>query len=165
MKRKEIKSTIFEYDSTDDLNTEDKELVDAAKEAALHSYAPYSQFSVGAAVRLQNGEIIKGSNQENAAYPSGLCAERVALFYANAEYPKEAVQAIAITAYTKGLYVDQPVPPCGSCRQVILETEIRFRNPIRIIMAGQGKIELVENAHSLLPLNFDDTFLRSDENK
>jgi len=158
MKKKEIRTKILLYDTKEELSKTDFDLVKMAEEAAMHSYAPYSEFQVGAAVLLANGKVIKGSNQENAAYPSGLCAERVALFYANAEYPKVAVDAIAISAFTKGDFIEQPVPPCGACRQVILETEIRFRTPIRIIMASKNKIQVVENAHSLLPLNFDESF-------
>ena len=159
MNEKEIRIKVFEYENIAELPEEEQGLILKAQEASMHSYAPYSQFQVGAAVLLENGVVIKGSNQENAAYPSGLCAERVALFYANAEYPQVAVKTLVVTAYTKGDYIEIPVPPCGACRQVILETEIRFRKPIKIIMAGTKKIRVMENAHTLLPLNFDESFL------
>ena len=121
----------------EELNTDDLELLEAARQATYRSYAPYSHFSVGAAARLANGTIVTGSNQENAAYPSGLCAERTALFYANAQYP------------------DQAIPPCGACRQVMLEAEQRFQRPMRILLFGTKGIYEVKDAGSLLPLSFD----------
>ena len=141
MKNKSTQLTIssnFEvYKSADDLPKEDKELLAAAKKAVKSAYAPYSHFNVGAAVLLQNGKIVIGNNQENAAYPSGLCAERVALFYANAKYPKVGVKTIAVSVKTDHQIINEPVSPCGSCRQVIAEYENLFESPIRIIMSGE----------------------------
>ena len=158
MSIKEIKISINEYNSIDELNNEDKVLINSAKLAADRAYSPYSKFSVGAAVLLANGEIIQGNNQENAAYPSGLCAERVALFYANSKYPDVAVKAIAITAKKNNKFNSSPVPPCGSCRQVMLETETRFKTPIKIILFGENKIQIINKVSDLLPLDFTADF-------
>jgi len=159
MKKKEIITRVTEYDSLEELANEDQILVQKSKEAALGAYAPYSHFHVGAAVKLDNGEIVIGNNQENAAYPSGLCAERVAIFHANAQYPDVAVTAIAISVYYNSNYISTPVPPCGSCRQVLLETENRYGRPIKVILAGEKLIQIIENARALLPINFDEKFL------
>lgn len=139
----------------DELTDEDKALVAAAREATERSYAPYSNFYVGAAVRLANKQIVSGSNQENAAYPSGTCAERTAMFYANAQYPDQPVEALAIAAQTKGKFLSRPISPCGSCRQVILETEHRFGKPVRILLYGTEGIYILEGIQSILPLQFD----------
>ncbi len=155
MKKTEIKTVIYEYNSIDELGTEEAFLIEKAGEAAKKAYAPYSQFQVGAAILLANGEIIQGNNQENAAYPSGLCAERVAIFYANSKYPDIAITAIAICAYKNSKFIEEPIPPCGSCRQVLLEAQLRFNTPIKIIIAGKSKIYLLNNVKELLPLNFD----------
>jgi len=147
----------FEYESyteLTDLSAEDQKLIKNAIEAAKKAYAPYSLFSVGAAVLLENNEIVTGNNQENAAYPSGLCAERVALFYANANYPEQSVKSIAVVAMKNGELVKTMASPCGSCRQVILETETRFKQPIKIIMGSQSGYWIVKNAKELLPLSF-----------
>jgi cytidine deaminase len=159
MKRVDIVTTVLEYDSIDEFTEVEKELIYKSKEVVKNAYAPYSKFHVGAAVLLENGEIITGTNQENAAYPSGLCAERVAIFYANSLYPNVAVKAIAVAAYTNNNYTLSPIPPCGSCRQVISETESRFDKPIKIFLTGKDKIIVIENAKALLPLNFDEGFL------
>ena len=140
--------------SYEELNDEEKKLVDAAKEASNRSYAPYSRFQVGAAVRLAGGVLVSGSNQENAAYPSGTCAERTTLFYANSQYPDRAVEALAIAAQTGGKFIEHPTAPCGACRQVILETEERYRYPIRIYLYGTDEVYIVESIRSLLPLCF-----------
>jgi len=155
MKKTQIITTVFEYDSVEELSQQDQVLVKNAKEAAHRSYAPYSKFNVGAALQLANGEIVQGNNQENSAYPSGLCAERVAVFYANAKFPDVPVKAIAITSRTNGSFLDTPVPPCGSCRQVLLETEDRYNQPIKVILCGEKKIRIVENIKELLPLYFE----------
>ena len=160
MIEKKITTTIYEYNSISELSNDDSILIEKAKEITKNSYAPYSKFYVGAAVLLENDKIITGSNQENAAYPSGLCAERVALFWANSEYPNVAVKSIAIAVKANNEFLKNPAPPCGSCRQVLLETETRFKTPIKIILAGEEKIQIIENAKSLLPINFDDTFLK-----
>lgn len=144
----------------DELQTADREAVDAARAATANSYAVYSNFNVGAAVRLSNGTIVSGSNQENAAYPSGLCAERTTLFWANSQYPNEAVETLAIAARTAQGELEMPIPPCGACRQVILETEKRFGNTIRIILYGAKQCYIIEDGiKALLPLSFDSAFL------
>lgn len=144
----------------DELQTADREVVDAARAATANSYAVYSNFNVGAAVRLSNGTIVNGSNQENAAYPSGLCAERTTLFWANSQYPNEAVETLAIAARTAQGELEMPIPPCGACRQVILETEKRFGNTIRIILYGAKQCYIIEDGiKALLPLSFDSAFL------
>lgn len=140
--------------SYEELNDEEKKLVDAAKEASNRSYAPYSRFQVGAAVRLAGGLLVSGSNQENAAYPSGICAERTTLFYANSQYPDRAVEALAIAAQTGGKFIEHPTAPCGACRQVILETEERYRHPIRIYLYGTDEVYIVDSIVGLLPLCF-----------
>lgn len=154
MIKKELLTTIFEYDSTDDFTKSEQILIEKAKEAAKKAYAPYSKFNVGACVLLENGAMIPANNQENAAYPSGMCAERNAIFYANGIYPDVAVTTLAITAMNDNGTVPTPVPPCGSCRQVLLETEMRFKKPIKIILVGKNKIQVVHNVSQLLPLNF-----------
>lgn len=155
MHTKEIKTIIHEYDSIDELSKEYVAIINEAKQAAQKAYAPYSKFKVGACVLLENGEFIEGNNQENVAYPSGLCAERVAMFYANAKYPDVPVKAIAVCAYSNYKLVKKPVTPCGSCRQVLLESETRFNSPIKVILVGDDKILVIDNAKQLLPLNFD----------
>lgn len=142
---------VYQYN---ELSEEDRRLIDMAKEATKRSYAPYSKFSVGAAALLANGEIVIGTNQENAAYPSGLCAERTTLFYANSQYPDQAVKTLAIAARTENDFLDSPIPPCGACRQVILETEKRYNQPIRILLYGKENIYLIEGIEDLLPLSF-----------
>ncbi|MCQ2344759.1 MAG: cytidine deaminase [Paludibacteraceae bacterium] len=141
--------------SFSELNSLQQKLVEAAKVATSHSYSPYSHFSVGAAVLLDNGIIVSGSNQENIAYPSGLCAERTAMFSANSQYPESAPIAIAIAAYTNGAFVEKPITPCGACRQVLIESEQRFNHPIELMLYGEKQILLVKNVSSLMPLSFD----------
>ena len=138
-----------------ELDNADRELIDTAREATKRSYAPYSHFSVGAAARLANGIVVTGTNQENAAYPSGLCAERTTLFYANSQYPDQAVETLAIAAHNGRDFLDSPIPPCGACRQVMLETEKRFKRPMRILLYGKEGIYELKNVGDLLPLSFD----------
>ncbi len=155
MNIKTIKIEVEEFERLSEMDNEDKMLLEKAAEATNKSYAPYSQFHVGAAVLLENGEIISAGNQENAAYPSGLCAERVALFYAKSKYPDVAVKSVAITAKSENFSIEGPLPPCGSCRQVIAETEKRQNKPIKIIMKGEkGPIHKVTGIESLLPFTF-----------
>ncbi|HAH23707.1 MAG TPA: cytidine deaminase [Prolixibacteraceae bacterium] len=154
MKTTEIKIVVHEYENLVELSAEDQLLMKEARKITASAYAPYSGFHVGAAVLLSNGLIIKGNNQENAAYPSGLCAERVALFYANANYPDSEVIAIAISAAKNGVLVEETVKPCGSCRQALAEAEVRFETPIRILLDGQDSICLLHGVESLLPLSF-----------
>ncbi len=146
--------------TVDELSAQDREVVDAARKATANSYAVYSGFNVGAAVRLAGGTIVTGTNQENAAYPSGLCAERTTLFWANSQYPDKAVEVLAIAARTADGELDRPIPPCGACRQVILETEKRYNTPVRIILYGAKECYVVEDGiKALLPLSFDAGFL------
>lgn len=153
-------NTVVKVCSIDELSPSDKELVDAARAATANSYAVYSHFNVGAAARLANGTIVCGTNQENAAYPSGLCAERTTLFWANSQFPTQAVEALAIAAHTGQGELDRPIPPCGACRQVILETEKRFNKAMRIILYGAKECYIIEDGiKSLLPLSFDAGFL------
>lgn len=137
----------------DELSYEETTLVEAAREAALRAYAPYSQFKVGAAALLENGEIITGNNQENIAFPSGMCAERVTLFYAQARYPFVPVKILAIAAFSHNAFTDR-ISPCGACRQVLAETEKRFGKPVRLLLSGRCETVIAEKASDLLPLAF-----------
>jgi len=148
----EIQINILQYE---ELSREYQYLVRQAQDALAGSYSPYSGFKVGAAVLLENGKTFTASNQENAAYPSGLCAERVAVFYANAQCPDVPVTAIAIAAYTGSDYLELPITPCGACRQVLLETEMRSAQPMDVILYGKKEIVLFRGAEKLLPLRFD----------
>jgi cytidine deaminase len=134
-------------------------MVHRAKASALKAYAPYSNFSVGACVMLANGNFFEGNNQENAAYPSGLCAERVAMFYANSCFPEVAAIKIAVVAIQNKELVKKPVSPCGSCRQVLLESECRGGVPLRIILVGNPEVYVVDSVKQLLPLSFDPSSL------
>lgn len=154
MKDLTITATIKVY-QPDELSPADRALIDAARKATERSYAPYSRFSVGAAAQLADGTVVTGTNQENAAYPSGLCAERTTLFYANSQYPGQPVVTLAIAAGTEKDFIDLPIPPCGACRQVILETEKRYNQPIRILLYGKQCIYEVRSIGDLLPLSFD----------
>ena len=154
MTSKEIKIAYTEYESIDELCAEDRSLAIAAIEALSGSYAPYSNFNVGAAVLLDDGEIIKGSNQENAAYPSGLCAERTALFYAGASHPDIPVKAIALAAGKDGVLCETPATPCGACRQVMAQYQTKSGNPIQILMIGKEKIWKFMKVDVILPLIF-----------
>jgi cytidine deaminase len=154
MKQFNLIIPVTEYFSTEELDEQYRDLIKSAFEACSTSYAPFSKFCVGAAALLENGKIIRGSNQENKAYPSGLCAERVALFYASSSYPDSPVVAVAITASVSETQVKEPVYPCGSCRQSLLQSERRFRKNIRIFMVGSEKIQMVESVKDLLPLEF-----------
>lgn len=138
----------------------EKKLIDSAKQATLNSYAPYSQFQVGAAVLLENGDIILGNNQENAASPSGLCAERTAVFYAHATYPDQKIEAIAVAAFHNGKFTDAVITPCGGCRQVLLESENRFNHPMRILMYSDKGVYVVDSIKKLLPLSFGEEMLK-----
>ncbi|MEO8146374.1 MAG: cytidine deaminase [Bacteroidia bacterium] len=149
--------TVYElYNSIDELKSEDKNLLLKAMEATSSAYAPYSHFNVGAAVLLDNGVIVKGSNQENAAYPSGLCAERVALFSSGAQYPDVTIKSIAVTAFIDTSKTPHPVSPCGDCRQVMAEYEHRYHKNIRMIMITDGgKIIVLDSVKLLLPFMFN----------
>lgn len=154
MKQLDIHTTIKIY-SPDELSAEEQQLVEAAKKATTRSYAPYSHFHVGAAALLANGEIISGTNQENAAYPSGICAERTTLFYANSQHPQQAVKALAIAARTsEGHWTETPISPCGACRQVMTETENRFGKPMKVLLCSAQEVFVIESAKDLLPVSF-----------
>ena len=155
MTSKEIKIAYLEYSSIDMLEAEDKKLAEAAIEATSLSYAPYSNFNVGAAVLFEDGVIVKGANQENAAYPSGLCAERTALFYASASRPDKAMTAIAIAAGQNGVLCSSPVTPCGACRQVMAQYQMKSGRPMRVLLIGKDMIWRFEKIDDLLPLIFD----------
>ena len=155
MEKKCINISYTEYDSIDELGTSDKLLLEHAIAAADTSYAPYSSFNVGAAVQLSNGEIVSGSNQENAAYPSGLCAERTAIFYAHAKYPDAAVKAIALVAKQNGHLTESFTYPCGACRQVLHESQMRSGSPVRIIVGSATKVLVLDSVNGLLPFAFD----------
>ena len=155
MTNKEIKIAYQEFQSLDELEAKDKELAQAAVEATELAYAPYSKFNVGAAVLFEDGVIIKGSNQENAAYPSGLCAERTALFYASASRPDKAMTAIAIAAAQNGVLCETPATPCGACRQVMAQYQVKSGLPMMVLLVGAHKIWKFEKVDDLLPLIFD----------
>lgn len=138
----------------------EKKLIEAAKEATKNAYAPYSGFRVGAAVLLENGEIISGNNQENAAYPSGLCAERTTVFFANASHPDQKIAAIAVAAWHNDQFTNDVITPCGGCRQVLLETENRFNTPIKILLYGNDAVYMLDSAKDLLPISFGDAMLK-----
>ena len=155
MKQLKLNLVYEEYEDISGLTREEQHLLERAQQAINIAYAPYSGYQVGAALLLENGEIITGNNQENVAYPSGLCAERVALFYAQAQYPEIPVKMIAVAARSPDFTTHTPVTPCGSCRQVIAEHEDRHSRKVRIIMRGDnGKIWAINGIESLLPLMF-----------
>ncbi len=161
MNVKKIITEVKIYSHQDELSESDRNLLKKAYKAADKAYAPYSEFYVGAALLLENGKIITGNNQENVAYPSGLCAERVAVFNAGALYPDVPINTIAIVAKTNRFELHQPVSPCGACRQVIAEYENRHHNKIRIVLKGQtDEVWVVEGIKTLLPLIFDEKGLK-----
>ncbi|MEH6512888.1 cytidine deaminase [Maribacter arcticus] len=158
--QKSISFDITIYNKLEELQEEDKMLMNAAVSARKRAYAPYSDFYVGASVLLDNGEIVEGNNQENASYPSGLCAERVAIFYAGSKYPGMKIKAIAISAASLNHEVNEPVAPCGNCRQSISEYEFRQKEPIRILLMGEtGSVIECDSLADLLPLGFNSSYL------
>ncbi len=160
MKEVKIESTLFVFESLDELPKDIQSLMSEAIKARKKAYAPYSKFSVGAALLLDNNEIIIGSNQENASYPSGLCAERTAIYYAGAKYPEATILRMAITAGSQNKPTDSPIPPCGACRQAISEYEIKQDSPIEIYFMGEtGKVVKSNSLVNLLPLVFDKSVL------
>ncbi len=155
MRKIELNINYLEYDEVEELEAADRELLSAAEEAVSKAYAPYSQYYVGSALRLGNGKIILGNNQENVAYPSGLCAERVALFYASSQYPDQKIESIAITAKAGNFEIKNPVAPCGACRQVMAEYQTKQKSPIRIILKGEtAKIQIISSVDDILPFMF-----------
>jgi len=156
-----IISTQFSvFESVSELPNDIQDLMKQAIDVRKNAYAPYSKFKVGAALLLDNGKIVLGSNQENAAYPSGLCAERVAVFYAGANYPEAKILKMAITAASDINPTTSPIPPCGSCRQSLAEYEIKQDTPIEIYFMGEiGKVYKSDSLKNLLPFMFDKKFL------
>lgn len=147
----------------DELNQEESLLLNRAIESSKNAYAPYSRFNVGAAVLLSNGTIVIGNNQENVAYPSGLCAERVAFFAAGAQYPGEEIKSVAIYAYSDVFEVKDAVAPCGACRQAMAEYELKQGKPISLLMAGpDGNVKKIADINSLLPLIFNEAKLKKE---
>jgi cytidine deaminase len=155
MNKQEYQFKYEVYDSISDLTKEDAWLLSEAREVTKHAYAPYSHFQVGAIARLDNGEIVAGSNQENASFPVGLCAERVLLASAASLFPKVPIKTIAISYHNDNGQSNHPISPCGICRQSLLEYESRVKNPIRLILSGmEGEVYIIERAGMLLPLSF-----------
>ena len=155
MTNREIKIAYQEFDSLNELNQEDLLLAKAAIDATSRSYAPYSNFNVGAALMYEDGELIQGSNQENAAYPSGLCAERTALFYASSRRPDTPIIALAIAAAQNGKLCDIPATPCGACRQVMAQYQTKGGRPMSVLLVGGEKILKFASVDDLLPLTFN----------
>ena len=156
MTEKQINIKFHEYATLDELSKEDRELAEAAIDAMKGSYAPYSHFNVGAAVRLADGTIVKGANQENAAYPSGLCAERTAMFAASAQHPGVPFESIAVVCSRNGSLMPNPGSPCGACRQVMAQYEREAGKPLRILLGSGGPILAFNGVESLMPLIFND---------
>jgi len=155
-----IGTTLQVYDSIDELPNDIQNLMNDAIEARNNAYAPYSKFNVGAAILLDNNKIVTGSNQENASYPSGLCAERTAIYYTGAKYPKAKMLKMALTASSQNQVTDKPIPPCGACRQAIAEYEIKQEHPIEIyFMGAKGKVVKSKSLANLLPLIFESSVL------
>lgn len=160
MKEINITTQLLVFDSLDSLNSEEQSLMQQAITIRKKAYAPYSNFRVGAAILLDNGQVVLGSNQENAAYPSGLCAERVAIFYAGANFPDAKILKIAVTATSDFSANTTPIPPCGSCRQSIAEYEFKQELPIEMYFMGEsGMIYKSNSLKNLLPFTFDKNFL------
>jgi cytidine deaminase len=155
IRTKKISFSYTEYEKTEELDSDCQELVDAAREAALNAYAPYSKFRVGAAVRLESGIIIQGANVENVAFPSGICAERSAISNSVSNHGNDKPVAIAIASMTEAGYTDAFPSPCGNCRQVIAEEESRIGSQIKIILSGKNKTAIIDGISNLLPLQFD----------
>jgi cytidine deaminase len=162
IRTKKLSFSYTEYENIDELDSSDIILVNAARKAAMKAYAPYSGFSVGAALRLASGVIITGANVENAASPSGICAERTVLSGSISNYPDDKPVALAIAALSKGMLTGDPPSPCGNCRQVIAEEEIRTGNSIKIILSGKNKIQIIDGISGLLPMQFNRKNLKPD---
>lgn len=156
-------STSIQICQYEELCDEERRAIEAAREATRNSYAPYSRFCVGAAALLHDGTLVCGTNQENAAYPSGLCAERTALFAAHSQYPHQPVAMLAIAARNEDGFTQLPISPCGACRQVMQETESRYGQPMRLLLYGTSQIYRIDRAASLLPLSFGKDYLKDSE--
>ena len=160
MRKEQFICPFVVFDDVGELDPQDAELLHNAHEATRNAYAPYSRFRVGAAVRMANGEIVTGSNIENAAYPSGLCAERVALFAAQAKYPDVPVLAVAVVAHSGSKVIAEPAAPCGACRQVMAEVERLSKRPLRVLCQGEtGPVVAFDGIESLMPFVFQDKLL------
>jgi len=160
MKEVKIESTLYVFDSIEEVSDDIQNLMKQAVNIREKAYAPYSKFSVGAALLLENGEIVTGNNQENASYPSGLCAERTAIYYAGAQYPNVKILKIVITAGSQTKPTTTPIPPCGACRQAIAEYEVKQESLIEIYFMGEtGKVIKSNSLANLLPLIFDKSAL------
>ena len=156
MENKQLIIDYQEYASREELPEADRALLDAAIDAVQGSYAPYSHFNVGAAVRLADGTVVKGANQENAAYPSGLCAERTAMFAASANHPGVPFESLAVVCSRDGQLMPNPGSPCGACRQVMAQYEREANRPLRILLGSGGPILAFTGVESLMPLIFND---------
>lgn len=160
MEKRKIGFELLVFDDASELSQNDQKLLQEAAKARENAYAPYSKFRVGAAVLLENGEVIIGSNQENASYPAGLCAERVAIFHAGAKYPGIAVKTIAICASSSKDGISSPAAPCGNCRQSIIEYEQKQRSPISLLLSSEsGPVNKCNSMSDILPLAFNSSFL------
>jgi len=158
--KKEIKISFHVIPSYKDLDETEKKLFDAAKAVRENAYANYSNFLVGCALLLDNGEMVTGSNQENAAYPSGLCAERTTIYWTSANFPKSQITKMFVIGAPRNMLSSQPIPPCGACRQSILEYEAKQDQPIEIYFASlEGEIFKTKSVRDLLPFSFDSSFL------
>lgn len=160
-KTRSISFSFKEFENFNELNDSDRELVLAARNSAEMAYAPYSKFRVGAAIRLKSGMIVRGANVENAAFPSGICAERSALANSISNYPEDKPVAIAIASMTSDGITENIPSPCGNCRQVIAEEESRIGDKIRIILSGKNKTVFIDSISDLLPLQFNKENLRA----
>ncbi|MDB5193045.1 MAG: CMP/dCMP deaminase zinc-binding protein [Segetibacter sp.] len=160
MNKQEYHFSFEVHDSIKDLSEEDAWLLNEAREVTQHAYAPYSNFQVGAIARLENGELVAGSNQENASFPVGLCAERVLLASASSLFPKVPINTVAISYHNNNGESNHPISPCGICRQSLVEYQERVSQPIRLILGGmEGKVYIIDNASMLLPLSFNSSDL------
>jgi len=160
MKKVEIKTQITVFDAVEELSNSVKVLMDSAIEAKKNAYAPYSKFKVGAAFLLEDGTIVTGNNQENAAYPSGMCAERVAIWKVSSDFPNLKILKLAITASSSSQITKEPVAPCGACRQTLSEYELRQKDKIEVYFMGEiGKVIKTDSLLDLLPIAFDKSFL------
>lgn len=159
MKEKQLTISFRQY-AFDELPEADRQLIEVAIGATSHSFSPYSHFSVGAALRLDDGEIIIGANQENAAFSAGLCAERTAIFAAQAQYPSHKIMCIAIAARNEQGLLASPISPCGECRQVMVGIEDRYKQPIRVLLYGTSGVYVLDSATALLPFYFVDANMK-----
>ncbi len=155
MTEKHLTIDYIEYGSVAEMEPKDQALVAAAIEAQKGTYSPYSDFQVGAALLLEDGTVVKGANQENIAYPSGLCAERTAMFWASANHPGVAFDTLAVVGASHGTICESPATPCGSCRQVMAEYQKKFKKPLKIILIGTRRLYKFPNVESILPFIFD----------